>query len=254
VVLATHRHYGCRASRQVIEASLAGNFQPEHLFALRQSLSLYDMHQELIAECDEAVAQRLDALNANIDAEREPLPERKTRRRSTKHPGFDVRARLHQLTGVDLTEVPGLADYSAACLIGEIGMDMSRWPSPRAFVSWLRLCPRAEITGGKPKSRRTLPTTSRAAQLLRMAALNAGRTDTALGAFYRRMAIRKPPGVAIVATAHKLARIVHTMLRTKTPFHDIGGAAYDARQRHRAIRNLKHRAHALGLTVVETVP
>ena len=247
-VLAAHRNYRCRANRATIEASLTGNYQPEHLFALRQSLVLYDMHQKLIAECDDAVAQRLAALLAAAGAPRDPLPERSGRRQ----PGPELRAPLYQLTGVDLTAIPGLADYSVACLIGEIGTDMSRWPSARAFASWLRVSPRADITGGKPKNRRTLPTTSRAANILRMAALNAGRTDTAIGAFYRRMAVRKPPGIAVVATANKLARIVYTMLNNQTPFHELGAAAYDSHQRQRAIRNLNRRARALGMTLVES--
>jgi transposase len=250
-VLASYRHYRTRASRETIEAALTGNYQPEHIFSLRQSLTLYDTHQRLIAECDDAVASRLDALNAAIDAAREPLPKRPQRRSSTKYRYLDFRARLYQLTGVDLTAVPGLSDYSAATLVSEIGTDMSRWPNAKAFTAWLRLSPRADITGGKTKSRRTLPNTSRAAQILRMAALNAGRTDTAIGAFYRRLAIRKPPGIAVVATASKLARIIYTLLKNQAPFNDIGVAAYNQRQRTRRVRNLERQAKALGLTLVK---
>ena len=249
-VLAKHRHPGCRASREQFEASLTGNYQPEHLFALRQALSLYDTHKELVAQCDQAVSQCLDSINASIDVQREPMPNRKRQR--SKRATIDFSEQLYQLVGVDLTAVPGLADYNATCLISEIGTDMSHWRNAKAFASWLRTCPRADITGGKPKSRRTLPSTNRAAQILRMAALNAGRTNTAIGAFYRRIAIKRCTAVAVVATANRLARMIYTLIKNQTTFVEPGAADYDARQRKRALRNLQRRAKSLGVTVVET--
>lgn len=250
-VLALHRDRNCRASHAVIAASLTGNYQPEHLFVLRQALTLYDAHQRLIEECDRAVTEKLDALNAIQNIDRPPLPKRRSRR-SSSSPSVDLRPHFYQLTGVDLTAIPGFNDLSVAALIGEIGTDMSRWPSARHFASWLRLCPRTDITGGKPKSRRTLPGANRASQIFRMAALNVSRTNTALGAYYRRKAIRGPSGIAVVATANKLARIVYTMLRDQTPFNEIGADAYDSHQRQRAIRSLKRRAKALGFTVMDS--
>lgn len=250
-VLAKHRDYRCRSTRKTIVASLTGNYQPEHIFALRHAIKLYDTCQALIAECDRATEEVLDAMNARISAQRDPLPKLKTRKRRAKEPAVDYATRLYTLTGVDLTIIPGFGDYSAACLLAEIGTDMTKWRTVKQFTSWLRLVPRSDITGGKPKNRRTLPGSPRAGSIIRMAAVSAGRTRTAIGAFYRRMAARKEKMEAVVATAHKLARIIYTMLLTGSPFVEVGVEAYEAQVRDRQVRYLKRRAKSLGFTVLE---
>ena len=151
----------------------------------------------------------------------------------------------------DLAAVPGFSDLTAASYVGEIGNDMSHWPTVNHFASWLRLCPRTDITGGRPKSRRVLPTSSRATQLLRMAAVNAGKTDTAIGAFYRNISRRKGKQQAVVATAHKLARITYVMLRDGVPYEDPGVQQWEEQRRSRALRHLHRQAHRLGYSLVE---
>jgi transposase len=250
--LANHRHYRCHASVETIEQALTGNYKREHVFALRHALRQYDLNQELVAECDTAAAQLLDALHAQAGREVQPTPKKNLKRKQ-KEATVDYRTRFKALVGVDLTAVPGLADYSVAALVSEIGTDMTQWPTSRHFASWLRIVPRSDITGGKPKNRRTLPTTSRAVHLLRMAAMNAGRTNTAIGAFYRNFARRKGKAEAVVATAHKLARIIYAMLRNQTEFHDVGQDGWEQDRRERTVRNLKRRAKALGLRLVEDV-
>src|SRR5271157_3694203 len=103
--------------------------------------------------------------------------------------------------GVDLTELPGIGPYGALKLLSEIGLDMARWPSEKHFAAWLTVAPRNQISGGKLLSSRTQPSANRAAKILRMAAMSLGRSDHALGAFYRRMAARVGKAKAITATA-----------------------------------------------------
>ena len=246
-VLAQHRDFRCRASQQVVEASLVGNFQPEHVFALKHALRLYDLHQELIAECDRTAASHLDSLRPPDEPPPVPTPQKKRR---PKEATVDYRSRFAHLLGVDLAAIPGLSDYSVAALISEIGTDMTRWPDSAHFASWLCLTPRTHITGGQIKNRRAMPTSSRAAQLLRMAALNAGRTQTAIGASFRNIARRKSKPEAVVATAHKLARTIYTLIRNPTPFVDLGPAGWDAAHKDRTLRNLRRRAKSLGFDVI----
>jgi len=150
----------------------------------------------------------------------------------------------------DLTEIPGISDYTAITLLSEIGTDMSCWGSVKKFAAWLRLAPGTKITGGKVLSARTLPTSSRAAQVLRTAAVNAGRTRTALGSFYRRMCLQRGSGRVVVATAHKIARIIFQMISTGMPFQEVGQDAYEQQHRDRTLRRLKKQAADLGLALV----
>ena len=131
------------------------------------------------------------------------LPPARRRQRHKNAPRFEIRSPLHQLSGVDLTQIDAIGPYTALRLIAEIGTDMTRWPSEKHFTSWLTLAPKNKITGGRLISSRTMPSANRAAAMLRMCAMSAGKTSTTLGAFYRRLAYRIGKAKAITATARK---------------------------------------------------
>src|SRR5262249_58506927 len=105
-------------------------------------------------------------------------------------PTFDVRSALYTLLGADLSQIHGFGPYTVLRLFAECGDDMRKWPSVKHFTSWLCLAPGNKISGGRVLSSKTRRSSSRAAALLRIAAVNIGRTHTALGAFYRRLAAR----------------------------------------------------------------
>jgi hypothetical protein len=105
------------------------------------------------------------------------------------------------------------------------------------------------ITGGKVKRRRTKKSDNRAATALRVAAQSLARSNSALGAFYRRIKARHGAPKAIVATAHKLARIIYHMLKNRVDYQDPGAEAYNEQQRQRAIKRLQRQVAKLGLHV-----
>ena len=76
--------------------------------------------------------------------------------------------------------------------------------------------------------------------------MNLGRTQTALGAFYRRLAYRVGKAKAVTATARKLAILVYRTLRGDLVYEDPGASVYDAQQRNRVLRRLRQRAARLG--------
>lgn len=248
--LAKHRDPRCKASRERIIESLHGNYRPEHLFALRQAVELYDTFMAKLDACDQQIERTLNSLAANAEPPPQPLPPARRRHAHGKQPRFPIRDPLYRLTGVDITTIGAIAPLTALGVIAEIGTDMSRWPTPKHFTSWLNLAPGTRITGGKPLSSRRRHAPNRAAQLLRMAAVNAGKTDTALGAFYRRIAARRGKGIAVVATARKLGHLIYTLLDRRVPFAEAGAQAYEQRYRERIIRNLRKRATHLGLELV----
>jgi len=250
--LAQHRDPRCQAAEADIIAALTGHYRPEHIFVLRQNLELFDAYQRQLAACDAAIEAHVDALVAQAPAPAGPLPGPRTRRKPRDNePRFDIRTPLHHLTGVDLTQIDAIGPYSALRLLAEIGTDMRRWPTEKHFTSWLTLAPHNKISGGRLLSSKTLPSANRAAGILRMAAMSLGRTETALGAFYRRLAYRVGKAKAITATARKLAILVYRTLKDGLVYHDPGAAAYDAQHRTRVLRRLRQRAANLGFSLVD---
>jgi len=232
-------------------AALTGNYQPEHIFALRQALELYEFYQTQVRACDREIEAVLGSLCARVSPPPEPLPARRCKTRQRNAPDFDVRGALYTLLGVDLTQIHGLGPYLALKLIGECGRDMSRWRSVKHFTSWLALAPGNKISGGKVLASRTRRSSNRAAALLRLAATTVGRTTTALGAFYRRLAARIGKAKAITATARKIAVLFYNTLRYGVNYNDPGATYYEDRYRERVVANLRRRAKSLGFVLEE---
>ena len=245
--LAAYRDRRCKKSEQAIAQSLHGHYREEHLFALRQSVELYDTYHAKILACDEAIEQQLKRFDAQGDPQQLPAAKKK---KAANAPAFDVRGELYRMSGVDLTAIDGINDITALKVLAEIGTDMSRWKSEKHFSSWLGLSPGNKISGGKILSSKTKPTTNRAAAALRMAAFTLSNSKSALGAYYRRMRARQGAPKAITATAHKLARLIYSMLKHGTEYVDQGQDYYEQQYRDRVMKNLKQRAAQMGFALI----
>jgi transposase len=158
---------------------------------------------------------------------------------------------LHSVLGIDLTQIHGLGPSLALKLVGECGTDLSAWPDAKHFTSWLCLAPSNKISGGKVLSARTRRSGSRAAALLRLAAVTVGRTQTALGAFYRRLSARIGKAKAVTATARKIAVLFYNAVRHGMDYSDPGTSYYEERYRARVLANLRRRAKNLGFILQE---
>jgi transposase len=261
--LAALSHPGIRAPRDTIAKSLEGTWQADLVFVLQQEVALYDAYHQRITECDQALERHLkgfaDKITDTTAAGEEPTtPPRhslrsgpKRRRKAGSHaPQFDLGRELHRISGVDLTRIDGIDVGVAQTVISEVGLDMSRWQDEHHFASWLGLCPDNRITGGKVIRRGTRPVINRAATALRLAATTLLRSQTYLGAQYRRFRSKLDPPKAVTAMAHKLAVLVYRMLRWGQDYVDKGMQFYEERHREQQIRLLKKRAAKLGLVVV----
>jgi transposase len=254
--LAQFRNAKCKRSEAEIAKALTGNYRREHLFALQQAVELYDMYGHQIEEVD----AELEAMYAKFKSPEDdgnkvttpPQPRSRKRRKNQAH--FDLTTSLYQMVGVDLTQIDGIDALTAQTILTEVGMDMSKWRTAKHFTSWLGLSPNNQITGGKVKRRRSRKTDNRANTALRVAAQSLARSNSALGAFYRRIKVRHGAPKAVVATAHKLARIIYHMLNNRADYHDPGAEYYDAKQRERAIKRLQKQATRLGLRVEPVAP
>ncbi len=250
VKLARLRQPGCAKPEAEFVKALTGNYRDEHVFALKQAVALYDAYTQQILECDQELERKFSALKPVPDDDLPPLDTSDKRNTHSKNaPAYDGRSLLYQLLGIDLVAVDGLNEVTVQIIISEIGTDMSPWQDDKHFCSWLSLAPHNDISGGKLLRSRTLKTHNRAGQAFRMAAQAVGKTDTAYGAFFRRMRARHGPKKAIVATAHKIARAVYFMLRDHKPFHSTSAEEYHQREREREIARLTKKATKLGFTL-----
>lgn len=241
-VLARHRHRRIKASEADIVKALTGNWREEHLFVLKQALGVYDDMSRHLAECDAKLDALLDQ-RAAAKVDLGPTPRAGSKARAE----HDIRQRLADWAGVDLTRINGLGVTIVMKLLTEIGPDLGRFATVKHFCSWLGLCPGTKISGGKVLSAATRRSASRARQALKMAAQSLCRSESALGAFYRRLCARMDKPKANTATAHKLARMVYFMLTRGEAFVDQGQQRYEEQQRQRSVAALKRRAAALGL-------
>lgn len=251
VVLAQHRAANCKSSCEKIAQALTGSWRDEQLFILEQALALFDDYSAKVAACDQRLERALQQMESrgSPDAPLPDLPAAKPTSRSRNQPSFNARAQLARIVGVDLVAVTGLAASTALTIISEVGTDMSRFPSSKQFCAWLGLVPRNDTSGGKVIRSRTLKVANRAAQAFRQAAQSVSRSDSSFGAFFRAMRARKGPQQAIVATAHKLARVVYALLKNQTLFEPERAEAYEDRRRERERRQLERRAARLGFTL-----
>lgn len=250
--LAQYRDPRCRSTEDDIAKALTGNYRPEHLFALKQALELYDFYGQQIEACDIEIEQKYAAFKPVIDLEAHPLPPRSKKVRPSKNgPDFDLRTALYRTCGIDLTAIDGLNTLTVQQIISETGTDMSKFPTVKHFTSWLTLAPHNDISGGKILSSKTQKSKNRAAQAFRMAAQSVSRSNSALGAFYRRMHVKHGGGAkATTATAHKIARIFYFMLKHQQEYKDPGQAYYEQKYQERTVTNLKRKAKALGMELI----
>lgn len=249
--LSQHRDVRCKETPETIRDALSGNYQPEHVFSLKQALELYDFYQRQVVACDERIEEVLSRLRQVAPPPQTPLGEPRQKRRQPNAVNFDVREALHAMLGLDLTQIHGIGPYVALKLVGECGTNMSRWPTAKHFTSWLCLAPGSKISGGKVLSSKTRRSNSRAAALLRLAAVTVGKTDTALGAFYRRLGARVGKAKAVTATARKIAVLFYNALRYGMQYTDPGAGYYEERYRQRLVSNLRRRAASLGFVLQE---
>lgn len=248
-VLAAMRDRNCKSTVETIQAALVGNYQAEHVFALQQALALYDFYQARVDECDTRIQSVLATLAADKPDPEEPLAKARHRADLPNTFQFDVRPVMRQLAGVDLTQIHGIGPYLAVRLVAECGTDLSRWPTAKHFTSWLTLSPGCKISGGKVLASHTRKTTNRVTALLRLAAVAVGRTSTALGAFYRRLAARIGKAKAVTATARKIAILFYNAMRYGMKYVDPGADHYEHCYKERVIKQLHRRAAEFGFSL-----
>ena len=246
--LAVFRQPGCKHSEAEIVKALTGTWDDTQIFMLQQSVDLVDYYTMKLIDCDRQLEQQYQAIQSGWekDARLPDLPAAKGDSKSKNAMTFTARAHIARVIGVDLVAVMGLSAITVQTIISEVGTDMERFPTIKHFCSWLGLAPRNDISGGKVLRSRTMKVHSRANQAFRQAAYSVTRAHSSIGAYYRAMRARLGRKQAIVATAHKIARIVYDLLKTGEPDREESEAEYERKRQEREIKHLARRAQKLG--------
>lgn len=237
-----------RAKASQVKEALRGTWEGEHLFALRQALQSWDHYQAQIAECD----RQIESVLPPHDPDQPALARSKTNRRGGVNSPDIPRLReiLAQMCGGrDLTQLPAHTSYGVLQLVGEVGTDLSKWPSEKHFTAWTGLAPGNHDSGkrkGHAKRGR-----NRAGRIFCMMAQSLVRSkDIALGGFYRRMAARRGGLIATMALARKLAAWYWRVMVKGDDYVEKGLANYDAQVLQTKQRALKRLAKELGQQLV----
>lgn len=248
--LARLRHKRVRTSEETIVKALEGDYREEHLFTLKQSLETYRYYRKLMAECEEQIHQRMETFDSKADPERDPPPAAKRSSRRAKKGKFDLRMHYRRIFGVDLTQIPSIGTGTVQVVLTEIGPNLEKFPDAGQFASWMSICPNNAITGAKVVKSRTNKSTNRVAQALRMAAESLSHDKSFLGAYYRKKRAQLGSPKAISAAAHKLARIIYTLITTGQEYDESVFQKAENRERERTHLRLQRQAKQFGYQLV----
>jgi transposase len=230
-------------------ASLEGHWQEHHIFALRQAYEHYQFLQQQVAACDQRIANLLAEVTAPLPAQtREPGVKVKVTRHNAPQIPHLADQLLTLCGGGDAQRLPAIGPLSWLKIVGEVGNDLSRWPTAEHFTSFAGLNPRCHRSG--QRSRRVARRKCRLGQIFREAAMSLADTkDCALGEFYRRVRGRRGAPVAIVAVARKLAALYWRVMTHGMAYVEQGLETYRERQKLQTERFVRRKAAQLGFTL-----
>jgi len=248
IVLSKLVHYSLIKKQDIIAKSLCGDYRKEHLYILKQEFELYEFYQQKIAELDQEIDQHYKELDKKDCNDKRALgPESKR----SSAPKINIRQNLYEVIGVDLTKIPGLNELTMQTIISEVGVDMNKWETEQHFSSWLGLSPMNKITGEKVFKSRTNKVKNRASIAFRIAAQSVSRTQTALGAFFRRIKARAGAPKAITATARKIACLFYRLLKYGEDYVEQGIERYEQKYKDNLVKNMEKLAKQLGYSVIQ---
>jgi transposase len=234
-----------RVKHHALVEALTGRFDDHHAELARM---LLDQIDSLTGQIGRLTA-RVDQLVAAIPAAQGVDPD------GTTGPGSGLAEGAPVLPAINrLDEITGIGRSGAQAIIAEVGLDMSRFPTPGHLVSWAKLSPRTIQSGPVSRSGRTGKGNPYLKGALGEAAATAARTDTFLGERYRRIVKRRGKLKALVAVARSILVIVWQLLADPTArYHDLGADYYANRtDQKRKTSNHIRQLEALGYTVTLT--
>lgn len=211
----------CKRSKEDIALSLEGTWGEDHLFELKQAYDLYKYLQGQMIECDRMIEQLLKSYTALIDTDMVNFKESKKPICKKNAVAFNLEHYGYAIWGVNAMRIPGMSSGSLLQLIGELGHDfVEKFDTPAKFCKWCNLVPNNKISGGKLISSRVSKRKNPVGQVFRLCANTLKDAKNSLGIYFRRIRSRSGHMQAIIATAHKMARIFYTMVKNKSEYDE----------------------------------
>lgn len=211
----------CKRSREDIALSLEGTWGEDHLFELKQAYDLYKYLQGQMIECDRMIEQLLKSYTALIDTDMVNFKESNKPICKKNAVAFNLEHYGYAIWGVNAMRIPGMSSGSLLQLIGELGHDfVEKFDTPEKFCKWCNLVPNNKISGGKLISSRVSKRKNPVGQVFRLCANTLKDAKNSLGIYFRRIRSRSGHMQAIIATAHKMARIFYTMVKNKSEYDE----------------------------------
>ena len=209
-----------KKNKEEIADALHGNPREELMFELGQNLESFDFFQRQLEKVDQKVEELLSKIKTELEDNQPSLAKKQTKGKNQIR--VPIQKMAYKLFGVDLISIPGVSVNTLFTFISEVGMDIHKFETAKAFASWLRLSPNNKITGGKVVSSRTPKGKNPLSQALRDAANVIGnQKEGPLTNFFKKIGLRKGRCAAITATARKLAVIIYKMIKDKTPYNPV---------------------------------
>ena len=271
--LADLRHPSCKTPRVDVIRSLDGNFREEFIIVLKQCYARWQQAQQQVAQVDCQLGQMLSEFEVDQSTSTSPkkgktynletspgnpedpnIPILATPKQAGKRePVYDVRKEATRIYGTDLTLIPSVGSGTLSALLTEVGgrnAFAEKFKTAHHFASWLGLCPDNRISGNKKLGAKTRKVKSRLAYQLRMGAMTLWRNNSELGQYCRRMKTRLGKAEGITAAAHKIARIIFSLITTAATYDDKIVGTMTESQANRRIKNLQKAAQRLGFQLV----
>lgn len=233
---------------EVLKA-LEGNYNENWLFLLEQNFNMWKAHQQHLKIIDGRIEHLLELLAENKE---EVKAIHRTKPIRHHRPSIkDLHQKLLNIYGLDANCLPGVTDYTLLRLLGEIGTDMSRFPSAKHFVSWCQLSPGHNQSGSRNKKSR-MRNGSKPGQIFREIAQGLLNSKyIAIGAFMRRLRGRKDSRIAIKAGARKIAITFYNLLTKGIEYVEQGTSLYEAQLRQREKQFIQKMARKHGLELLD---
>jgi hypothetical protein len=235
---------------EAVLKALEGNYNDTYLFMLKQNLHMWEKHQEHVGVIDGRIGELLQQLSKDKELLVKDSKPKPVRHHAPKIEG--LHEMLIRLYGVDASSVSGINDYTLLRLVGETGVDMSRFPSNRHFVSWCSLSPKRHQTG-KTNKRVKGTRCNKTGQIFKeIAQALINSKHIAIGSFIRKIKARKDSAIAIKAGARKLALAYYDTLTKGSEYVEQGTKKYEEQIVKREKAVLKKLAKKYNMEVVDS--
>jgi len=239
--LAAKTNYRVKKSKEEIARALSYNGRTDYMYELADSFDIYQSYVKKMEACDKKIEELMRNHIEKLNKPKTEPPVSNVRRKLGKNaPNIPLRTLSWQWNGeVDLMAIKGVSHSTILAINSEVGLSIDKFPTAKAFTSWLRLSPNNRITGGKIISSRVRKGSNRLASALRQSAENIGKQkDAPLFPFFQRILYRHGRCAAIIATARKLAVIIWNMLSKKQVYHPYDTTKIESQIRIKQIKKI----------------